>query len=376
MNLVRKLHIVAFNVPSPPDYGGVIDVFYKLKSLVKQGIKVYLHCFEYGRAKDPELERICEKVYYYPRNSGFIYTLQKLPYIVTSRNSSELLENLLLVKAPILFEGLHTCYFINYHELAHYRKIVRMHNVEHQYYSELAKAERNIFKKIYFQSESKKLLKFEKSIDQTNTLVSISPADQEYFKNHNFKSNLIPAFHPNESITSKPGKGVYFLFHGNLGVAENKKAVSYLLSEVFNDLDIPLIVAGKNPENKLMETIQVLKNVTLVPNPSFEKMEKLINDAHGCIIPTFQATGLKLKLLASLYSGRFCITNHTMVNHTGLEKLCIIANNPEQMKKAIVNCFLSEFGEKDILIRKKILESEFSNKIKTKRLISLIFNEV
>ena len=27
------LHIVSFNVPLPADYGGIIDVFYRLKSL-------------------------------------------------------------------------------------------------------------------------------------------------------------------------------------------------------------------------------------------------------------------------------------------------------------------------------------------------------
>ena len=29
----KHLHIVAFNVPLPANYGGVIDVFYRLKAL-------------------------------------------------------------------------------------------------------------------------------------------------------------------------------------------------------------------------------------------------------------------------------------------------------------------------------------------------------
>ena len=41
----RQLHIVAFDIPYPPNYGGVIDVWYKLKALHAKGIKIILHCF-------------------------------------------------------------------------------------------------------------------------------------------------------------------------------------------------------------------------------------------------------------------------------------------------------------------------------------------
>ena len=45
----KRLHIVAFDVPFPANYGGAIDVFYKLKALHQLGIRITLHCFEYGR---------------------------------------------------------------------------------------------------------------------------------------------------------------------------------------------------------------------------------------------------------------------------------------------------------------------------------------
>ena len=51
------LHIVSFDVPWPANYGGVIDVFYKVKALADLGIRLHLHCFEYGRGEAPELLR-------------------------------------------------------------------------------------------------------------------------------------------------------------------------------------------------------------------------------------------------------------------------------------------------------------------------------
>lgn len=41
--LDKHLNIVAFDNPYPPTYGGVIDVYYKLKSLAETGLKIHLH---------------------------------------------------------------------------------------------------------------------------------------------------------------------------------------------------------------------------------------------------------------------------------------------------------------------------------------------
>ena len=55
----QRLHIVSFDVPFPPNYGGVVDVFYKIRALHKLGVKIHLHCFEYGRGEQKELDKYC-----------------------------------------------------------------------------------------------------------------------------------------------------------------------------------------------------------------------------------------------------------------------------------------------------------------------------
>ena len=57
----KTLHIVSFNIPFPANYGGVIDVFYKIKALQNQGVNIILHAFEYGRQQAPELEKYCSQ---------------------------------------------------------------------------------------------------------------------------------------------------------------------------------------------------------------------------------------------------------------------------------------------------------------------------
>ncbi|MBN2774502.1 MAG: hypothetical protein JXR31_09665, partial [Prolixibacteraceae bacterium] len=248
----NKLHIVSFDVPYPPDYGGVIDVFYKLRGLSEVGIKIYLHCYQYGRNKSPELEKFCEKVFYYPRKTGIKYAFSKKPYIVAGRKHPELLKNILQLKAPVLFEGLHSCFFIDHPELKNYRKILRAHNIEHDYYSQLTNSESSFFKRTYFKKEAIKLKRYERVIQHAESVISISPSDQEYFQNIHPSAKFVPAFHEFDSVCSLPGKGDYFLFHGNLSVPENIKSVHYLLDEVFKGLKIKLVIAGKNPSRSLL----------------------------------------------------------------------------------------------------------------------------
>ena len=62
----KTLHIVSFANPLPADYGGAIEVYYKLKALNELGIKIIFHVFLYGKQKkDHRLNQYCYQVYYY-----------------------------------------------------------------------------------------------------------------------------------------------------------------------------------------------------------------------------------------------------------------------------------------------------------------------
>jgi len=155
--LKTALQLVAFNIPYPPDYGGVIDIYYKIKALAESGVSIYLHCFEYNRTQASELEKYCTKVFYYRRKHGIRYQLSTKPYIVITRNNNQLLNNLSSNNYPILFEGLHTCLNLSNSLLKNHIKLVRTHNVEHEYYRNLRKAEPNIFRKLFLGMETCKL---------------------------------------------------------------------------------------------------------------------------------------------------------------------------------------------------------------------------
>lgn len=237
----KHLHIVSFSIPFPANYGGVIDVFYKLKALHTAGIKIHLHCYQYDRPEAPELGMYCESVNYYPRKTGFASQLSLIPYIVKSRQSDMLLNNLLADKFPILFEGLHSCYYLNHKLLQGRNLIYRESNIEHDYYYNLFKSEKNPGRKFFFLVESMRLKLFQSQLKFATGMLVVSQTDRDYLagKFPGKKVVYLPSFHGNSEVGSISGKGEYVLYHGNLSVSENKVAAEFLINEVFNDVPIP-----------------------------------------------------------------------------------------------------------------------------------------
>ncbi len=370
----HQLHIISFNIPYPPDYGGVMDVFYKIKALFDLGIKINLHCFEYGRKEAEVLNQLCDNVYYYKREHSFRDFTSSTPYIVKTRKSSELLNNLTGDDAPILFEGLHTCYYLDHDDLKHRTKAVRMHNVEWDYYRHLSKNESSMIRRFYFFTESIKLKNFEKILSSANHLLPISRNDYEYLNKKFDNVMYMPAFHPNEEVLSLGGKGEYILYHGNLAVVENNQAALFLVSKIFNDLNLKLIIAGSEPSTMLVNAVKNSTNVEFRIDGGEVEMMRLIRNAHINLLPTFQNTGTKLKLLNALFNGRFVVVNTPMIENTGLENLCIIRDTTVEIKQALQQ-FMSvpfELGEAEK--RRHVMAELYSNKKNASKLMSLLFN--
>ena len=369
----KHVHIISFDIPLPANYGGVIDVFYKAKGLAKKGVKVHLHCFEYNRKPSAELENIFYKVHYYKRDISKKHLFKSIPYIVSTRISNQLTENLLKDDYPVLMEGVHTSALLNIPELKNRKMVVRTHNIEHNYYHNLAKAEVDIFKRYYFYNEAAKLKKYEANLENADTLVAISQNDYNYFSSKFNNVEYIPAFHPHAEVACKEGLGDYVLYHGNLSVPENYNAAKYLATKVFNMLDIKLVIAGLNPPKHLVQVIKSSPNVELIENPDDDKLLSLIQNAHINVAITAQATGLKLKLLNTLYNGRFCLVNDKMLSGSKLDDLTIISNDAYSMKRKIKELFGRPFTKDDITERKHLLGTIYNNGNNIDKLIDILF---
>jgi glycosyltransferase involved in cell wall biosynthesis len=369
--LPDPIHIVCLDAPSPPDYGGAIDMYYKVKELSRLH-DIFLHYFNYKPQRDASgLHGYCREIFSYGRKSFSSSLPLRKPYIIGSRINNLLIEKLNADNYPVLLEGIHLAGIIPY--LNSNRKIViRMHNDEAEYYKRLSAAEKNPLRKIYHWNESRLLKKFQLQLSENIPLACVSHSDMDALKNKYGKSRLyyVPSFTPWQECNSEAGRGEYCLYHGNMEVAENKAMALWLMNQVFVDTDIKFKIAGKSAG--LIRAEQKHSHIEIINDPSTEQMEALIRHAQINVVPSLNNTGLKLKLLHALKSGRHCITNEAGVAGTGLEKLVTIAHDVTSFREAIKMMMPQPFSAAIGSQRQKLME-DYSNKKNAAILSALLY---
>jgi hypothetical protein len=370
-----SLQIVCFNVPYPPNYGGAIDVFFKIKALYALGVDIRLHCFTYDHYQPSDaLKPYCSSINYYERAGDVFQHISTQPFIVVSRRSNELLENLAKDPSPILFEGLHTTAFVDHEKLQNHLKMVRMHNVESAYYKKLSKWEKNIIKSTYLRVESTRLANYEERLYYSDAIfLTISSFDQLYFSTqHRGETRLLHPFHPFKKIESLPGSGQYVFLHADFSISDNKAWVENLLGEMYESVEMPIIIAGKNARELNVKKSERSPNIQIESDVSQKRMFELIQNAHINIVQAFNSEGFKLKLLYSLFLGRHCIANDIILKGTQLEPLCHQANTPQEVINTIGQLVGQPFEEKEVNNRSENLLERFSNLKYAQKIIDLI----
>jgi len=346
-----------------------------LPALQKAGISIHLHCFDHGRGKQDELLQYCEAVYYYPRNLGHKGISSRLPYIVSSRNNSDLLDKLLADESPILMHGIHCTFLLNDERFRHRKCWVRLHNTEYIYYHHLAKHTRSWMKKIYYEIESRLLKNYEKRITNRAGFLAVSEKEVSIYQQQFLCKQIqhLPVFLPDWSVTGAAGMGNYCFYHGDLQVPSNEKAAIYLLTKVFNRVKIPLVIAGRNPSEHLITLAHRQSHTCLVANPSDLEMEDMIARAHVHILPSFNPTGIQLKWLHALYHGRHIIVQSQLVDNHPLATACYSATNTDAMASLITQLYHQPFTEEERAGREKLLNQLFNPSKQAAQLKAAIF---
>ncbi len=300
----------------------------------------------------------------------------RVPYIVSTRRNEELKSELEKDDYPVLLEGVHCTWLLNDNKLKGRKVFVRLHNVEHIYYDRLARHERNALKRAFFSRESRLLKKWEMGLlKQQAHFLTVSSRDSALFQslNHSADVRYLPVFTGHGSPKAHKGFGEFCLYHGNLSVNENEAAAAWLIQEVFETLEINLMIAGKDPSKNLLQLASKYRNIHIVSNPSEPAMNELMARAHIHVLPSFNATGVKLKVLNALYLGRFVVANRNAVEGTAIEELCNIVETPGEFREKISGLMETEYSDSVIRKRYETLEGIYSNEMNALHLSALIF---
>lgn len=374
----RHLHIVCLDVPWPADYGGAIDMMNRIRMFHQLGVQIHLHYFSYNDRGTPnELNQFCKTIHVYTRekiHKGFSF---RLPFIVSSRMNDELVANLERDQHPILLEGIHCTGILQKLDYRQRKVVVRMHNEESRYYRELARAEGNLAKKLYFLNEAHLIRKYSKHLPKDCIYACVSENDIRVFKDeyHLPDARYLSTFPTWQEVTSNEGQGSLCLYHGNLSVPENEKAALWLLRTVFTKVRYPFVIAGKKPSTQLRQAASLCQHTCLVADPSESELHDLVRKAHIHVLPCFNKTitGIRLKLLHALFEGRHCVANEPMVAGTGLEPACHIGNSSSAFAAIIAQLYHQPFTLEEIRLRQELLGSTYDNKKNTLQLTRWLY---
>lgn len=371
----KMLNIIAFDVPYPPNYGGICDVYYKLKNLHAAGAKIIYHCFYYEGHNPPtyELDQYCEEIHYYERKqSMFRLLFSPLPYIVSTRQDPALLENLRKNNYPILFDGIQTCFYLNTAGIKERLRLFRANNIEHDYYAGLARSEKSLLKKLYLKREARKLKKFEAEIKGVDGILCVARMDIPHFEKYAPTHHIPPFFADDEQTNVSVSVDNYVLFQGNLSVRENDAAAHFILDNIAPKLECFVVIAGKDPLPNLERKAAHLSNVRFYATPDQEKMDELIHEAQVQLLITNQQTGIKLKLLHALQSGKHIVINSKMDDDGIFASMCRVADEPEEMISAINELLQIPFDQTMKDQRLKDFDLHYNNRRNAERILELL----
>ncbi len=289
--------------------------------------------------------------------------------------NKQLKRNLLKDNHPILCEVLHTCWIMNEPVFRNRFMIYRHSNIEHDYYNALASAEKDLFKKTFLRLEALRLKRFERTIGKASLILAVNEKDTAYFqkKYPGVNTHYLPSFHANAGTSIKPGTSKFALFHGNLSVAENADAAKWLIKNVFSAISQKVIIAGLRPKQKLRDLIDKYEHIELIPDPTDNKMNELIETAQQHVLYTKQATGLKLKLLNVLFKGRHIICNSLMLEGSGVSpnSSILVKDTAKEMIEALQDTLEKELTETQLQDRIKTCQ-HFSNQENAKITVAFL----
>lgn len=369
-----KLHVVSFQMPYPPDYGGVVDVYYKLKALKEAGCSVTLHTFCYGRDRDDRIGDVVDEVFYYRRSRGLLRQLTLRPYIVETRADPRLLENLRRDNAPVLFEGLHTCSFIKELASEGRRVYVRSHNVEHDYYRQLSSQTKSLWRRAYYAIEAWRLKRYENVMGYADMIYAISDSDVRYFSDKFGAEKVchLPAFF-DDGKSSYTGAGERYdvLYHGNLEVEENERAAEFIIKEIKPLLPsvAKVAVTGRNPSRRLVELARA-GGVTLLANPTDNVLNDMIGRAAVNLLLSEQDTGIKLKLMKVLsQADGHCVINGNLAVDDRLRDYCHIAESREEIAAKVTRLLEHPMTQAEAGERRRSFLENYSAAVKIRSLL-------
>jgi len=329
-----KILFVCKKFPYPPKDGESIAILQMSQALAQKGCEVSLLAMNTKRHPFTHLEQLPNELSHFKKiedvvvdNSihwfgAFKNLFSSQSYHISRFISQEFEEKLktMIVSNEYDIIQLETLYLAPYIDaiksITQAPVVMRAHNIEHEIWERISENIRFIPKKIYVQYLSNKLKKFEiQKLNQYDLLVAITDRDLEMFRAMGYKNGCIssPVGYQvgSHEIDSKSfEKPLKLSFIGSLDWLPNLQGLEWFLAEVWPKIleKFPLTefhFAGRNAPKSLVG--KIYPNVYY--HGEVENSTEFIQKYPLFIVPLRAGSGLRIKILEAMSSGRIVISS-------------------------------------------------------------------
>jgi polysaccharide biosynthesis protein PslH len=344
-----RLLIVMPDFPFPPNYGGRVDMWSRIKLLNRMGLQVDL----VASVKDVPSEQEAQEVRrcvcsltLVKREMGPMKLLSLEPFSVRSRYN---LRNIPLSNSysAVILETEHVATILQNPTLRADKRILRVHNDEAHYYRELSGSSHELWRKAFYRMEGIKFRSYSSRAMQWCDLFWFASdfERQEYCVRHPVsvpKASFVPLHVERSAMKRHKLSGNRVIFVGKLGFANNARGVEWYIDQMHPRLaDIngyELMVAG-NTEGESLDSLRRSiarhPNISLFENPT--ELQPYYEMASVFINPVFHGAGVKLKTIDAIRAGLPVVSTSIGIIGTPLlnGKHVIVADDPQAFADSI-----------------------------------------
>lgn len=340
-----KILVVSPDFPFPPNHGGRVDIWARLKVFAQMGYTVDLAVtvkVEPSKDEIDQVKGLVRNLWIVKRNFLPWYFLSGRPFQCASRASLmqiELADNYNIV----WLEGEYVEPILRNPQLKAKKIFVRIHNDEHAYFRQLSMSTSNIAKKFFYLIEAVRIKGVTKKLfERSEKLLYISLNEMKMFSSNNQgnKAIFLPAPLSKEKF-DPPRLGEKVIFVGSLFMPNNQDAIIWFLEEVHPLITFPdyhLMICGNSRGESigwLHKRASQYKNVTIYDSPA--DLEPLYSQSGIFVNPMRFGGGVKLKTLEAIQNGLAVVSTSKGAEGTGLipGKHYLQADKPDEFARSV-----------------------------------------
>ncbi len=360
-----SLHIITPNVPNRYAYDGSADVYWKIIAFHKLGINCIVHIINRPSAIPEAIRAYSTQIFFYERSKGHASISFQAPIYVNRLFNKILLKKLLKDDFPILFDGIETTSYLKFSAISKRIHFIQLNSPNEIPFKNSFILKYSLLKRLESLTKSLFYIQHFKKVTRKAWIISNTALELKFKSSSMKKYEKMLLFMGPPLSRNELGKGNYCMIHGDFRDSLINAFTFWLLERVFQDMDIPFVVVGRNPSNQLEMAAHKKLHTCLVADPTEKELIELISKSQLCIHLDHTDQYNNNAIIISLQHGRHVLK-------VSENQLQADSDMHVKLKNQIEQLFSKPFTDLDASEREKELHRLSQDELSAKRIKEII----